>query len=76
MPGVEIGNNSVIGANSVVTKSIPANSVYAGNQAHFIITYEDYRKKCLEGTPDYDIGEYKENKKQVVLQLLENKMKL
>lgn len=30
LPGVEIGNNAVIGAGSVITKSVPANEVWAG----------------------------------------------
>lgn len=36
LPGVTIGENSIIGAGSVVTKDIPANTVYAGNPARFI----------------------------------------
>ncbi|MBY0487468.1 MAG: acyltransferase [Flavobacteriaceae bacterium] len=36
MPGVTIGENSIIGANSVVTKSVPKNSVFAGIPAKFI----------------------------------------
>lgn len=31
MPGVTIGDNSVIGAGSIVTKDIPANVVAVGN---------------------------------------------
>ena len=31
MPGVSIGDNTVIGAGSVVTKDIPANVVAVGN---------------------------------------------
>ena len=36
LPGVTIGNNSVIGAGSVVTKDIPANVVAAGNPCRII----------------------------------------
>ena len=36
LPGVEIGSNTIIGAGSVVTKSIPANVIAAGNPAKVI----------------------------------------
>ncbi len=36
LPGVTIGENSIVGANAVVTKSIPKNSVAAGNPARII----------------------------------------
>ena len=51
MPGVTIGDNSVIGAGSVVTKDIPANVVAFGNpcKVHREITEQDeiyYNKNC------------------------------
>lgn len=36
LPGVTIGENSIIGANAVVTKDIPANCVAGGNPAKVI----------------------------------------
>lgn len=36
LPNVEIGENSVVGAASVVTKSIPSNEIWAGNPARFV----------------------------------------
>ena len=36
MPGVSIGENSIIGANSFVTKDVPKNSFYAGVPAKLI----------------------------------------
>lgn len=48
MPGVNVGDNVIIGAGSVVTKSIPKNSVYAGNPAKFIYNTDLYLEKIKE----------------------------
>ncbi|MDD3414999.1 MAG: acyltransferase [Lachnospiraceae bacterium] len=45
LPGVSIGNNVVIGARSVVTKSIPDNSVAVGVPARVIKTTDEYLAK-------------------------------
>ena len=43
LPGITIGDNSIVGAGSVVTKDVPANVIVAGDPARLIrmITEED-----------------------------------
>lgn len=36
LPGITIGENSMIGAGSVVTKDVPAGEIWVGNPARFI----------------------------------------
>lgn len=45
MPGVTIGDNVLIAAGSVVTKSIPSNIVVGGNPAKLICTIDEYVKR-------------------------------
>ncbi len=40
-----IGNNVIIGSDSLVTKDIPDNSVYAGVPARFICSFDEYVAK-------------------------------
>lgn len=54
---VNIGNNVFIGANSVVSRDIPDNSVAIGNPAKVICTYDEFvsrKKKELENNPCFD----------------------
>lgn len=50
-PGVTIGDNTVIGAGSVVTKDIPANCVAAGNPCKVIRPIGESDMKYYRGRP-------------------------
>lgn len=41
LPGITIGENSIVAAGSVVTKDVPANTIVAGNPAKFMSNLED-----------------------------------
>lgn len=47
LPGVTIEDNVVVGAGSVVTKSVPSGSIIAGNPAKIISSFDDFKTKCL-----------------------------
>lgn len=48
LPGVRIGNRVIVGAGSVVNRSIPDNCVVAGVPAKFIRTFDEYERRGLE----------------------------
>lgn len=47
LPGVKIGNNSVIGAKSLVTKDIPDNALVFGNPCR-VVRYIDEKDKIIK----------------------------
>lgn len=51
LPGVQIGSRVIVGAGSVVTKSVPSDMVVGGNPAKIIGRFEDYRARALERFP-------------------------
>lgn len=59
MPNVRIGENSIIGAGSLVNKSIPKNVVAVGNPIKIICSVEDFYKKIdaeLDLYPKFEEG--------------------
>ena len=70
MPGVTIGNNVLVAAGSVVTKSIPSRMVVAGNPARVICSIDEYyerNKSCNIRTKSLS----KSAKKKMLLALSE-----
>ena len=80
MPGVTIGENSIVAAGSVVTKDVPENTIVAGNPAKVIMTIEEYKIKqsfLLETRPVfsyfYNAGAYEVS--EIQNKELQNKLK-
>lgn len=57
LKGVKIGDNVIIAAGAVVTKSIPSGCVVAGVPAKIISSYEDYFQKRISSYP-HECKEY------------------
>lgn len=54
LPGVEIGNNSIVAAGSVVFKNVPENSVVGGNPAQLICTTDNYLDRMKQEMNQYN----------------------
>lgn len=69
LPGVTIGENSIVAAGAVVTKDVPAGSIVAGVPAKVVSKTDDFAEKCLRENPDYDYDLFKKSKKESLLKL-------
>ena len=69
MPGVTIGNNVVIAANSVVTRDCESDSVYAGIPARKIRELKDYKEKVLKEAVYIKSSDPKKRKQEILEQL-------
>jgi len=73
MPGIELADNTIVGAGSVVTKSfLQGNVVVAGNPAKVITSIENYKSNAHDYALN-TLGLSQQSKKQLILR---NKDKL
>jgi carbonic anhydrase/acetyltransferase-like protein (isoleucine patch superfamily) len=50
MPGIRVGDGSIVGAGSVVTKDVPPNSIVVGNPAKVVRSgIQTTRGGCMKG---------------------------
>lgn len=68
MPGVTIGEGSIVAAGAIVTKSVPKSVVVAGNPARIICSIDDYTNRNLK----YNVGTkgLSQKKKRAILENL------
>ena len=74
LPGVEIGDNTIIGAGSVVNRDIPANCVAAGVPCKVICTLDEYKEKHKDDFL-YMVNLPYEEKKKFLLRHFDDKNK-
>ncbi len=55
MPGVSVGSNCIVGSLSIVSSSVPDNSVYGGIPAKFICTIDEYGERLLANNTHYPL---------------------
>jgi acetyltransferase-like isoleucine patch superfamily enzyme len=69
MPGVSIGPNAVVAAESVVSAHVAPNTVVGGVPARTLMTVEEYAEKALAQTPKYDRAAYRIDKARELVRL-------
>jgi maltose O-acetyltransferase len=61
LPGVEIGPRTIVGANSVVSRTLPPDTVCAGNPARVLRTLDEYlewHRSRMKTCPTFDYMSY------------------
>jgi acetyltransferase-like isoleucine patch superfamily enzyme len=75
LPGVKIDDNVIIGAGSVVAKSVPTGSIIAGNPAKIIGNFDNYKDAVLDNYYSFNDLDFKLSYKERVLKILTNDFK-
>lgn len=71
LPGVSIGNDCIVGANSVVTKSVPDGAIVAGNPARIVGETADFVERAQ--VKSLKIGHLSGNEKVAAYKRIFNK---
>jgi len=61
LAGVEIGPRTIVGAGSVVSRTLPPDTICAGNPCKVITTFDDYlerHKRRIAERPTFDYARY------------------
>ncbi|MBQ8043126.1 MAG: acyltransferase, partial [Clostridia bacterium] len=73
LPGVILGNRTIVGTGSIVTKSFPeGNVVIAGNPARVICTVDDFASKKKNICVNLDEGDLRKRKREYLTSLPES----
>ena len=76
MPGVTVGEGSIIAVNSTVTRDVPAGEVWGGSPAKLLMTVDDYRRKIealdapVFDESLYSIGRISKDRKDEMIRIL------
>ncbi len=73
LPGVTIGPNAIVGAGSVVTKSVPKNTIVAGNPAKQITTIDEFIAKNESVNSTELLDSINHTRKKMLLKLCSGK---
>ncbi len=75
MPGVKIEDNVIVAAGSVVTKSVPKNSIVGGNPAKIIGDFDVHKANVLKSNFSEEDMDFSLNYKSRIAKVLTNEFK-
>ena len=75
LAGVNIGDNVVIAAGSVVTKTVPSGKIVGGNPAKIIGNFKDYKAKVLQNYISHGDMNFDLSKKERINKVLDKTYK-